>query len=177
MPPRTEEGAVASTSKRALTVKRPRAASSAAIAASGAAMLQRRCWLGVVSKEHVLRGVADGFAQVCHGKKAQLQRMQAGDAFIYYSPGTTMGSSDLRAFTAVGTIADSEVFQFTMSPDFKPFRRRVNYEKAARDVVLDAALKASLELCSKPSWGFALRRGLLELSSVDFEKIRSRMLE
>ena len=28
-----------------------------------------RYWLGVVSKEHVLRGVQGSFAQVCHGKK------------------------------------------------------------------------------------------------------------
>jgi hypothetical protein len=26
-------------------------------------------WIGVASKEHVLRGVDEGFAQVCHGKK------------------------------------------------------------------------------------------------------------
>lgn len=26
-------------------------------------------WVGVVSKEHVQRGVTGGFCQVCHGKK------------------------------------------------------------------------------------------------------------
>ena len=33
-------------------------------------------WIGTVSKEHVLRGVAGDFCQVCHGKAAPLNRMQ-----------------------------------------------------------------------------------------------------
>ena len=33
-------------------------------------------WIGVVSKEHVLRGVEGGFCQVCHGKKRPLNRMK-----------------------------------------------------------------------------------------------------
>jgi hypothetical protein len=61
-------------------------------------------WLGVVSKEHVLKGVQDSFAQVCHGKKAPLMRMQTGDWLIYYSPGFKVGKSDLKSFTAIGKI-------------------------------------------------------------------------
>lgn len=45
-----------------------------------------RFWIGVVSKEHVLRGVEGGFCQVCHGKKAPLNRMKKGDYLLYYSP-------------------------------------------------------------------------------------------
>lgn len=26
-------------------------------------------WIGVVSEQHVLKGAAGGFAQLCHGKK------------------------------------------------------------------------------------------------------------
>ena len=37
-----------------------------------------RFWIGVVSKEHVPRGVEGGFCQVCHGKKAPLNRMKKG---------------------------------------------------------------------------------------------------
>ena len=43
-------------------------------------------WLGVVSREHVLRGVEGGFIQLNHGKKASLQRMQANDFIVIYSP-------------------------------------------------------------------------------------------
>ncbi|MFC2279584.1 MAG: EVE domain-containing protein, partial [Cardiobacterium hominis] len=40
-------------------------------------------WLGTVSKEHVLRAVAGGFCQVCHGKAAPLNRMRRGDWLLY----------------------------------------------------------------------------------------------
>ena len=41
-------------------------------------------WIGTVSQEHVLRGVAGGFCQVCHGKAAPLNRMKRGDWLLYY---------------------------------------------------------------------------------------------
>jgi hypothetical protein len=34
-----------------------------------------RHWIGVVSRQHVLRGVAGGFAQLGHGTAAPLRRM------------------------------------------------------------------------------------------------------
>lgn len=45
-----------------------------------------RFWIGVVSKEHVLRGVEGGFCQVCHGKKAPLNRMKKGTTFSTTAP-------------------------------------------------------------------------------------------
>lgn len=51
---------------------------------------QERYWIGVVSASHVSRGVQGGFAQLCHGKSAPLQRMRPGDWLIYYSPRTDM---------------------------------------------------------------------------------------
>ena len=45
-----------------------------------------RYWIGVASREHVLRGIAEGIAQVCHGKQGPLARMQPDDWIIYYSP-------------------------------------------------------------------------------------------
>jgi len=39
----------------------------------------RRYWLGVVSRDHVRRGVMLGIAQIGHGKKAGLVRMCPGD--------------------------------------------------------------------------------------------------
>lgn len=35
-----------------------------------------RYWVGVVSKNHVLRGVEGNFCQVCHGKGGPLNRMK-----------------------------------------------------------------------------------------------------
>ena len=40
-----------------------------------------RYWLGVVQHDHVLRGVAGGFAQVNHGARAPLERMGPADGF------------------------------------------------------------------------------------------------
>ena len=41
-------------------------------------------WIGVASADHVARGRADGFMQVCHGKAAPLRRIKPGDGVVYY---------------------------------------------------------------------------------------------
>ena len=62
-------------------------------------------WIGTVSKEHVLRGAAGGFCQVCHGKAAPLNRMQRVDWLLYYSPKIRLDGHDkLQSFTALGQI-------------------------------------------------------------------------
>lgn len=43
--------------------------------------MSTRYWIGVVSKNHVLRGVEGGFAQVGHGKGAPLRRMAPGEVY------------------------------------------------------------------------------------------------
>lgn len=132
-----------------------------------------RAWLGVVSSTHVRRGVTGGFAQLCHGRAAPLKKMRSGDYLIYYSPGVEMGGSDLRSFTALGRVVDDEVFEHDMGGGFVPFRRRVAY-LPVQPVTL-ASLKDSLELCARPSWGMALRRGHLPLSAHDFALIARAM--
>ena len=130
-------------------------------------------WLGVVSRAHVQRGLAGGFAQVCHVKAAPLRRMRPGDWLIYYSPTIEMGGEALRIFTAIGEVADDDVFQYDMGGGFVPFRRRVRYT-AAREIPL-AVLKEQLDLCAQPNWGMALRRGLLKLTSRDLATIADAM--
>lgn len=134
-----------------------------------------KAWLGVVSLAHVQRGVAGGFAQVCHGKAAPLRRMQPGDWLVYYSPSLTMGGAPLKAFTAIGQVADDEVFQFDMGGGFVPFRRRVQYVQSAQQLLLDDALKSRLDLCAAANWGMALRRGHLPLTARDFDTLRLGM--
>jgi EVE domain len=132
-----------------------------------------RAWLGVICSTHVRRGVAGGFAQLCHGRAAPLKKMRSGDYLIYYSPGLEMGESDLRSFTALGRVLDEEVFEHDMGGGFVPCRRRVEYLPVQR--VTLASLKDSLELCARPSWGMALRRGHLPLSTHDFALIAGAM--
>ncbi len=131
-------------------------------------------WLGVVSRDHVRRGVALGIAQIGHGKHAGLARMRAGDGLVYYSPRVSLDDTvPLRAFTAIGRIADDEVFQADEG-EFRPWRRRVRYDTGAIDTPI-AGLQQELELTQGPNWGYPLRRGLLELSEHDFGCIARAM--
>ncbi|MBK8077911.1 MAG: EVE domain-containing protein [Kineosporiaceae bacterium] len=131
-------------------------------------------WLGVVSAEHVARGVALGIAQTNHGKRTGLARMSLGDGLIYYSPQQRLGGSEpVRAFTAVGRIADEVIWQADEG-SFRPWRRRVEYDLDARSVPI-AQLRDRLDLTAAPNWGYALRRGLLPLSERDVDLIRETM--
>ncbi len=42
-----------------------------------------RYWLGVVSRAHVRRGIALGIAQIGHGKRGGLARMNGGDCSVF----------------------------------------------------------------------------------------------
>ncbi|MEO8074579.1 MAG: hypothetical protein ABI686_15195 [Acidobacteriota bacterium] len=46
-------------------------------------MAETKYWIGVASKNHVLRGVKDGVAMLNHGKLAPLKKMKAGDFLVY----------------------------------------------------------------------------------------------
>ncbi len=129
-------------------------------------------WLGVVHADHVRRGVDLGIAQLGHGKRSGLARLKRGDWLIYYSPSTSMTDGEpLRAFTAVGEVADDEIYQANEG-DFQPFRRRIRYLTPTVDAPV-ASLP--LDLTSVPNWGYQLRRGLIPLSDHDFAVIRGAL--
>ncbi len=134
-----------------------------------------RFWIGVISRSHVMRGVAGGFTQVCHGKRAPLVRMAAGDGFIVYSPRTEMNGGDaLQAFTALGRVGDGPVVQVDMGGGFTPFRRDVRWCAEAREVPL-AALRAALSFTRDAGWGMLARRGHFEVSRDDAARIAEAM--
>lgn len=125
-----------------------------------------RAYVGVVSQAHVLRGVAGGFAQLCHGKRGPLARMRAFDLLFYYSPTTERGGGErLQAFTAVGQVVGQEVYPFDMGGGFQPFRRDVRYLEA--DVVALAAVRAQLAFARDATWGMKARRGHFEIAAAD----------
>ncbi len=71
-------------------------------------MTETRFWIGVVSHDHVQRGVELGIAQFNHGKRAPAAHMHQGGWLIYYSPRTSYPSgAPLQAFTAVGQITSN----------------------------------------------------------------------
>ena len=119
-------------------------------------MTSRSYWIGVVSRNHVERGVAGGFAQLNHGKAGPLERMQPGDGFVYYSPRTEFPDGPpVQAFTAIGRVASGPIFQVE-SADAPFFRREVQYLPAA-----EAPIKPLIEelsfIRSKQHWGAAFR--------------------
>lgn len=131
-------------------------------------------WIGVVSKQHVLRGVKLGIAQIGHGKRSGLARMHAGDGFVYYSPKVSMdGTEALQAFTAIGHISDDAIWQADEG-DFRPWRRRVSYADS-----VEAPIRPLLDDLSitrgKGSWGYVFRYGLVEITEDDFKLIAKAM--
>ncbi len=134
-----------------------------------------RSWIAVASGEHVERGRAGGFMQVCHGKAAPLRRVQPGDRVAYYSPTVTFQGRDrLQAFTAVGVVKEGDPYLFDMGGGFRPFRRDVRW-LAARPAPV-APLIQSLDLSAgTPSWGYRLRAGLVKVTDRDLETIARAM--
>ncbi|BFU46248.1 EVE domain-containing protein [Krasilnikovia sp. MM14-A1004] len=129
-------------------------------------------WLGVVCRDHVQRGTRLGIAQLGHGKRDGLARLAAGDWLVYYSPRTSLrDGAPLQAFTALGVVADDEIWQADEGT-FHPWRRRITY---LPDVVETPIRTLSLDLTAQPGWGTRLRRGLVRLTDEDFDRIRAAM--
>jgi hypothetical protein len=134
-----------------------------------------RYWIGVVSRAHVMRGSAAGFAQLCHGKERPLRRMRRGDWLVYYSPRTEReGGEPVQAFTAIGRVADDDVSQHVVSDAFSPFRRAIAYIPSQ-----EAPIRPLLERLSfigdPVRWGYPFRAGHLEINQADFRVIAAAM--
>lgn len=132
-------------------------------------------WLAVASGDHVARGLAGGFMQVCHGRAAPLRRIEPGDGVVYYSPTRVIGVADgFKAFTAIGTVRESEPYRVDMGGGFVPFRRDVDWRQAT--VAPIAPLLDSLDLTrDRRNWGHQLRFGLLAIGLDDFCRIGAAM--
>lgn len=126
-------------------------------------------------------GVEQGIAQVNHGSRAGILRLSPGDGLVYYSPKDVYPEgAALRAFTAIGRVADGEPWQaapvaMLTRGEVRPWRRRVEYLDGVVEVPI-APLLPVLELTREtPNWGWLMRRGLLELSATDFAVIAHEM--
>lgn len=138
-------------------------------------MLKPHFWIGVVSREHVQKGVELGIAQLNHGKRDALARMRQGDWLIYYSPRTSYPSGDpLQAFTAIGQITSETPYQVTLSDDFHPFRHDVRYLDC-REVPIQQLLENLTFLPNKRHWGARFRFGHLIIPEADFHSIAQAM--
>ena len=138
-------------------------------------MSEARHWIGVASKEHVLRGVAGGFCMFAHGKHEAVKRVQPGDWIVDCSPRTALdGGDEVRAFTALGQVAEAEPYQAEMAPGRSGWRRDVRY-LPGRDADIYPLLP-KLSFIKDPShWGLAFRRGLFWVAREDFAVVAKAM--
>ncbi len=132
-------------------------------------------WIAVASAEHVRRGRAGGFMQVCHGKAAPLRRVKPGDRIAYYSPTIEFGGkSKLQAFTAIGIVPPGEPYQFDMGGGFCPFRRDVSWSEA-NESPIQPILDVLEFSAGNRNWGYQLRFGIFQISDHDIQVIASEM--
>jgi len=137
--------------------------------------MSTRYWIGVASRDHVMKGLAGGFCQLGHGKAAPVKRLAPGDWIAYYSPRTKLeGGKPVQASTAIGRIKPGEPYEADMGGGFHPVRRDVDYRQAA-----EAPIRPLLDRPSFTSgrqlWGYALRRGSFAVSAADFLTIAEAM--
>ena len=135
-----------------------------------------RAWVGVVSRAHVLRGVAGGFAQLSHGKHGPLARMNVGDWLVYYSPKTDFpDGAPLRAFTALGQIVGEDPYAFDMGGGFVPYRRDIAYLKGVSELPIRDVAPELEFTTSRANWGMLARRGHFEIEMADLHRIGTAM--
>jgi len=132
-------------------------------------------WIAVASAEHVRRGQAAGFMQICHGKAAPLRRVHPHDRVAYYSPTFEFrGSDKCQAFTALGVVCDRAPYRPAAEGEFSPYRRDVIWLET-RDAPIKPLLDALEFSAGRPNWGYQLRFGLFRISERDMRTIATAM--
>ena len=138
-------------------------------------MTQARYWIGVASRQHVLKGMAGGFTQLCHGKERPLKRMAKGDLIIYYSPQEVLGEKQLcQRFTAIGEVIGDDIYQVAMAPGFIPFRRDIRF-LAAKEIPIRPLIDHLSFIKDKNHWGYVFRYGHVQIHRADFQLIAEAM--
>ena len=138
-------------------------------------MTKVQYWIAVASREHVRLGVKGGFAQFSHGKLAPARRLSQGDWIIYYSPKLKFGEAEpCQKFVATGQVIDREPFQAEQFPGFKPWRRKIRYDRAA-EADIHALIERLSFIKDRTKWGAAFRFGFFEINKPDFAAIAKRM--
>lgn len=134
-----------------------------------------RYWIIIASKNHVLQGVSEGFAQANHGKSWPLKRMKTGDGVIYYSPKLEPGGKvPCKCFTAIGQVIGDEVYEQDMGNNFTPSRRKMQYLRA-KDVSVVPLINSLSFIKDKKHWGAIFRFGIISIPKEDFALIATAM--
>lgn len=136
---------------------------------------QKTYWVSTISRDHVRLAVDGGFTQAGHGKASGLKRLKADDWLVFYSPKTSLRDGELvQAFTAIGRVADEDLYQVEQVPGFTPWRRNVEFVKT-----LEAPIRPLIDQLSfikdKRRWGYTFRLGLFKIPGDDFAAISRAM--
>ena len=132
-------------------------------------------WINTISKDHVMVGKEAGFVQAGHGKKAPVEKLQAGDYMIFYSPKTSLeNGKPVQAFTAVAKIKERDVYRVIINENFQPYRKDAEYEDC-QEVPIKPLIEQLEFITNKKYWGFKFRSGLFEINQHDFELIYELM--
>ena len=135
-----------------------------------------KSWVNTISRDHVRVGVEGGFTQAGHGKASSLKRLGAGDWLVFYSPKTSLERGErLQAFTAMGRVADDELYQVELAPGFVAWRRNVKFVDCA-ETPIGPLIDSLSFIKDKKRWGYIFRLGLFEIPQRDFELIRRAMV-
>lgn len=136
-----------------------------------------RFWLGVVHRDHVRIAVRKGIAQLNHGSREAISRLGEADGLVYYSPREERDGEPLRAFTAIGRVADGDVYSadHRVGVVAQQWRRRIDWYRPAIEAPI-GPLRSHLDLTrNRRNWGIQLRPGLVELTRHDWDLIRQAM--
>ena len=127
------------------------------------------------SRDHVLKGVKDGFAQAGHGRKDNISKPSKGDWIVFYSSKDKFENGKaLQKFTAAGQVTDDEPYHPAVIDHFKPYRRNVKFA-SVREADIRPLLDHLGFIRNKEKWGFYLISGFRELSEEDFTVIKNAM--
>jgi EVE domain len=94
---------------------------------------------------------------------------------VFYSPKTSLREGEpLRAFTSLGRVADDELYQVEMRPDFRPWRRNVKFAACSEAPIAPLVDRLSF-IKNKQRWSYIFRFGLFEIPCADLELIKTAM--
>ena len=135
-----------------------------------------RYWIAVVPKSRVEIAVRENVAMFAHGKHEAVLRVRPGDWLAYYSPRTILkGGDEVRAFTAIGRIADGEPYESEGMAGRAGWRRRIAYERKAREASVYPLLDELSFIKDRQHWGIFFHRSLFSVSRDDFQLIAKAM--
>lgn len=85
------------------------------------------------------------------------------------------GEEKCKRFTAIGRIKDDNVYQMTMTDDFRPFRRRDEFYPCG-EAPIESLIAGLSFIKNKKSWSYVFKFGLLQIPRDDFQLIAKQML-